>query len=308
MNSRSTDPQLVSDFVRDLLEPGISPECGALRLLAARGFLLDQGADGLTVSDNACCVDALILDELLRESQTGHVDQDAVHFVEHLAAEDLCVIFRVLGGGETQLWDHWDRWGNFRNRVHGPKVALRLLDPFVARLVKSVTAAGLGTSMSCDGHGRNTSILWFTGPYYRIWFHVILREFVRPQLRLTCSWGLPRFIERGRMDYSGYFTVRHPRGDTLALYHELQAVAALLYLHRIALRQVKQQVASRINESVRSIRDASELYALMARSSEDLWQELPRGPLTGQGVGSQPAAPRPAPACQQLALPDASGW
>jgi hypothetical protein len=261
---------LVRDFLQALVGPDpLSPHAVA-EVLAARGFLLDRDGEVATLSDNSHSDDARLLDELLPQ-WGGSLRDGIVHLPRAPLAEELESIFQVFGGGEAVSWAHWERWANFRNRRHGPKVPVRALDPFVARLVKAVTAIGLGTCSACDGHGENRALIHFTGPYHSAWFQIVLDEFVRPRLVLTCSWSSPSRSSTSGSG-NGAYVVRHPDGDVLALYGELQTVAALLYENRSALREVKQKTVTRMNQTIAGVNEP-QIAAMLHSSAAGLWPD-----------------------------------
>ncbi|MBM3301180.1 MAG: hypothetical protein FJY85_14650, partial [Deltaproteobacteria bacterium] len=145
--------------------------------------------------------------------------------------------FQIHEGIEACEHGHWSKWRDFRNRTHGRKVEVRILDPFIARLVKALSAIGLTTSSSCDGHGENKAAVTFCGVYNKAWFRVILDDFIKQRGNLECNW---RFEDRECI-------ISHPENRILQLLLEIQSVAKFLYCNRESLRGVKCKVVSSID-------------------------------------------------------------
>lgn len=133
-------------------------------------------------------------------------------------------------------WER-DRYGRFEQfKTCGQLPAIRVydLEPFIARLVKSISSLGISTWSSCEGHWGRPAYIVFDGRYHRTWFQTIFHKFIRRKLNLSCRWDWLGWDERCIMS--------SPDGNTLELYSEIQDVAQLIYTHRIFLRGIKKQI------------------------------------------------------------------
>jgi hypothetical protein len=83
----------------------------------------------------------------------------------------------------------WRSWKYFIKGIHGPKISTVSLETGVALFVKSLSAAGIRTVLSCDGHGGKAPIIAFLGRYNACWFMVLYRN-IFVNLPLNYSWEL----------------------------------------------------------------------------------------------------------------------
>jgi hypothetical protein len=91
-------------------------------------------------------------------------------------------IYQESGGGSG-----WRSWRYFITRDHGPKVNTFILETGVALLVKALSAAGIVTIMSCDGHGKGRPYITFCGKQNAIWFGILYDE-MKDTLKLNYEW------------------------------------------------------------------------------------------------------------------------
>lgn len=70
----------------------------------------------------------------------------------------------------------WYGWKYFIKRNHGPKIKTFVLETGVALLVKAISAAGIVTDVSCDGHGRRAPRIFFCGKQNAAWFKLIFES------------------------------------------------------------------------------------------------------------------------------------
>lgn len=80
-------------------------------------------------------------------------------------------------------------WKYFAKRRHGGKVNTFVLETGVARLVKSLSAAGVSTFDSCDGHGKRSPYITFSGYAQGIWFDLLLSE-IKEVIELKYDWKM----------------------------------------------------------------------------------------------------------------------
>jgi hypothetical protein len=70
----------------------------------------------------------------------------------------------------------WYGWKYFIKRNHGPKIKTFVLETGVALFVKAISAAGIVTDVSCDGHGRRAPIISFCGKQNAAWFKLLFES------------------------------------------------------------------------------------------------------------------------------------
>lgn len=132
--------------------------------------------------------------------------------------------------------DRYGKFDQFKISAQLPAIRVYDLEPFVARLVKSISSLGISTWSSCEGHWGEPAYIVFDGRYHRLWFQVIFQKFIQKKLNLLCKWDWLGWDER--------CSIRSPNGNLLELYLEIQDVARLIYNYRISLRNIKKQVCS----------------------------------------------------------------
>ena len=248
--------KLAQEFVAKVAPRDIPFEKRIGNLLRARGFLIEPSGEDMVISDNSCKMsqnvdvesDAYFLNKLLTKYELGSLEKDKIRFPKGQSEELLVQMFlehgAVSGFGYT-----FEDWSDFKRRAHGTKVPVYLLDPFVSRLVKAISAAGVATDYSCDGHGENKLEVGLGGKYHRAWFRVIL-DIVRISVNIKS-----RFSINNR-----YLKVFASNDDLLAMYEDVQSVSAYLYDQRKFLRGLKQKTLSAISERMVSGLDERELY------------------------------------------------
>lgn len=132
--------------------------------------------------------------------------------------------------------DRYGKFDQFKISAQLPAIRVYDLEPFIARLVKSISSLGISTWSSCEGHWGEPAYIVFDGRYHRLWFQVIFQKFIQKKLNLSCKWDWLGWDER--------CSIRSPNGNLLELYLEIQDVARLIYNYRISLRNIKKQVCS----------------------------------------------------------------
>ena len=233
--SKDLQKQLAISLIEKIAPSNLSFPQRLIKILEARGFLLEHQDGKISVSDNSFLKvagdlnDHDFLDQLLRQSGIGQVNNRIMTVHGECNNEALAELYIQHSGCEGFGYSFKD-WANFQRRQHGQKIPLYLLDPFVARLVKAISAIGIYTHYSCDGHGKNKIQVGISSKYYRAWFETVMRALWGNDASPTCHW---KFVKEGLLEIS------NPENDVISLYEEVQMVAQLLYNHRIALRRSK---------------------------------------------------------------------
>lgn len=147
-------------------------------------------------------------------------------------------IFRLNWGR-----DWYGKFNQFRKFECLPKIRVYDLEPFIARLVKSVSSIGISTWSSCEGHWGEPAYINFDRKYQRVWWQTILNKFIRKKLNLICRWEW----------WENRCSISSPSGDLLELYLEIQDVARLIYDYRISLRNIKKDACSLLTNKHKSM-------------------------------------------------------
>jgi hypothetical protein len=164
-------------------------------------------------------------------------------------------------------WER-DRYGKFDQfKTHEQLPAIRVydLEPFIARLVKSISSLGISTWSSCEGHWGEPAYIVFDGRYHRLWFQAIFNKFITKRLNLVCKWDWLGWDER--------CSIRSPSGNLLELYLEIQDVARLIYDCRISLRNIKKQVCSMLTDKHKNMNQKELLNTFEVHIEESMFNQ-----------------------------------
>src|SRR3989339_1163620 len=278
------DKSIVEKFVEKITHGKSERTDRFYEIFSARGFLLEL--DGLSgkvqLSDDSHSEDGEFL-EMLKNSNYKKIyhkaHQDSIH--KDFKGNSVPDHRRYFDAIDTQLYDtdnhryltelftheipvdifrlNWerDRYGKFdqfKKSEDLPKIRVYDLEPFIARLVKSVSSIGISTWSSCEGHWGKPAYIKFDGKYHRIWFQVIFNKFIKKNLNLVCRWECHGWDER--------CSISNPNGNILELYMEIQDVARLIYDCRIFFRDIKKQVCSLLTDKHESMNQKELLNAL----------------------------------------------
>lgn len=86
----------------------------------------------------------------------------------------------------------WRSWKYFIKGIYGPKVRTITLESGLALFVKSLSAAGITTISSCDGHGKKSPCISFLGHYNACWFRVLYKKLLN-NFNLNYNWEIEHF-------------------------------------------------------------------------------------------------------------------
>lgn len=261
-------------------------------IFSARGFLLDlNGSSGkVRLSEDSHAEDGEFLEMLQNihyKKMCNKPHQDSISHQNNMNAiqryhpyfENINTQLYDIGNSQylIELFTHeipvdlfrlnWERaqYGKvdqFKKSDDLPKIRVYDLEPFIARLVKSVSSIGISTWSSCEGHWGESAYIVFDGKYHRLWFQTIFNKFIRKNLNLVCEWEWLGWDER--------CFISSPSGDLLALYLEIQDVARLIYDHRDFLRNSKIQVCSLITDKHKNMNKGELLNAFECYFEESL--------------------------------------
>jgi hypothetical protein len=164
------------------------------KVLESRGFLLTLKEDHIYFSKGNADREIGFLRDMFTElNLNARVEGQQIYLIdENVPQETLDKILwyrarnHEAGGGNG-----WRMWKYFIKRNHGPKINTFSLETGVARLVKALSAAGIITICSCNGHRMRSPEIHFCGEHNAIWFEVLF-ETVRPKLTFHYDWYIDR--------------------------------------------------------------------------------------------------------------------
>ena len=211
----------------------------AVELVKARGFLLDDGE--LSLSDNSHVKDEEFLEHLLKEGKIGRVSGGNLVMSNPQNMEVIFCINNHIGGEAFQTDEDW---GKFVHNSHAPKICISVLEPFVARYVKAISACGVSTWCSCDGNhpGKNSiHVNTICGPN-SLWHKIICQKIISKKFKL--NWN--NIFEK--IDFG--------EDNKWKTYFELNQAGEYLYNNREKLLEIRQKASRSIgNSRVRRLSD-----------------------------------------------------
>ena len=228
--------------------------------LLRRGFLIEQSPLGITLSDNAllttrfdyCRDDIQFLKRVLKALHIRFDYQLESTGIENIIVQEQFLteqqiqrLFPEIELNRESGYNNYNlefKW--FKNRTHMPKIALSELEPYVAILVKGLSATGCGTWGSCMGHlDRQTVFCWLIGQYNGLWAEQLLND--------ARQFGITGF--KVAHYYCNEYTLtvddasEHTTEKQLKRARELAIQLGLhLYQHRIRLRSLRREFIEQI--------------------------------------------------------------
>ncbi len=156
--------------------------------------------------------------------------------------------------------DWYGKFDQFKACEQIPAIRVYDLEPFIARLVRSISSIGISTWSSCEGHWGEPAYIVFDGRYHRIWFQALCNKFVKTRLNLVCRWEWLGWDER--------CSISNPNRDLLEMYLEIQNVARLIYDNREFLRNNRRQACSLLTKQHKGM-NQKELLDIFERYFEE---------------------------------------
>ncbi|HHT9111444.1 MAG TPA: hypothetical protein ACFYDZ_09845 [Candidatus Brocadiaceae bacterium] len=210
--------------------------------------VIDKNSIAETLQDRHVCFDTI---------NTQLYDINNKHYLTELFTQEIPVdLFRL-----NWARDWYGKFDQFKNVGQLPAIRVYDLEPFIARLVKSISSLGISTWSSCEGHWGEPAYIVFDGTYHRTWFQALLNKFILKKLNLVCTWEWLGWDER--------CSIRSPGRDILESYLEIQNIARLLYENRIYLRTLKKQVCSLLTDKHKNM-NQKELLSTFETYLEEL--------------------------------------
>jgi len=141
----------------------------------------------------------------------------------------------------------------------------------VAYLVKALSAIGVQTFNSCDGHGTKKMIIVETPEKYSAAFiYALITEYLMRKMTLMHCWSVS-FATDG----TGRLTVKSnvPQDTIAQLYFEIYRAANEIYEERIMLRDVRRQINAILDQFEPQKRNCEELKELTRRLFRDVLKQ-----------------------------------
>ena len=269
VQSTSTDHATsVQDFFSEIISNSVTTEDRIFAILEARGFLLTKRDGKLYLSDNADKDDITFLSEGFEKYALGTViptnkgnELAEILVSDSAKVEDAVSFFNEKNFISFPIIESHQSWGMLVNHPFGKKVPLRILEPFVARYVKAVSACGVTTSLSCDGNSQGQNCIKIRAEYpFNIWHEMLCDCFI------PHKYGI-KFDDEGRWYFSHKTKYSH--------YLKLNQAAEFLYRNRMRIREIKSKACSTITASAIKHLSDEELSALFVTNIRNNLQQHP---------------------------------
>ena len=239
----------------------------AAELLKARVFLLEDNE--LALSDNSHRLDSEYLNRILTSEHIGEVQGNKIIIFPNANVEKI-FYSSIQYGSESFL----DYAVPFFPYDYVPKVYVGLLEKFVARYVKAISACGIQTHGSCDGnhghrHGRRTIIVEISFGMYDVWYEIICKRLLTNRFNL-------KFCYDSRYNIIRYDRIEFNSPNKWKTYVELNRAAEFLYNHRIEIRQIRRKASDKICKglSLRKIDKLPYIEEKFSESANKLFDEI----------------------------------
>ena len=234
-----TREDLTRQFLHTVCGDARSPADFLARALRARGFLVEVRDETVHMTDNAHRDDLAFLRTLSDHFRLGlEIAGTNIRWVRASRGNLHRIFMGPRIGGEAGYMRWWASWRQFRRFRHGLKAPVSALEDFMAYLVKAVSAAGMSTYSSCDGHGGIEARLDFIGRYSCLWFGQLLTVLGAGQGREGTKW---------RLVSHEHVAIASP--NVLGLWLDIHRVADTIYRERVRLRQLKQAAVNNLRQS-----------------------------------------------------------
>ena len=223
--------QSFSDFISSITASSNSVEDFCYSVFCARGFLLDRQNKKIIMSDNQHDRDRFYLSDLLSKFAIGHIHNNEVIFEQKPSIDALSELFCTDYSYGIGALDQWHDASRFRHNYYVPKVEVKILEPFIARFVKALSACSVETGNSCDGNHTSKTrnqrmMISVADPYYHAWYKFIMTHYLR-DFCPTIYWN------------NDFQTMRINNKNRFQCYYEINRFAEYLYFYRIEIRQIR---------------------------------------------------------------------
>lgn len=249
----------MEEFFYYIKEKCTNEEEYAYEVLMARGFLLEDKR--FVISDNSHNKDGEYLNRLLKKYNIGEVDGRIIKLTDIAGIENL---YKVEDCREGEAVDYGYNWKVFRQRHHGHKVYVFDLEPFVARYIKSISACGINTWLSCDGNHQNSSanriVIETSGGGSKVWHEILCTRFLKGQFILNWDKEFSKIKFNNKTKWKTYI--------------ELNKAAEFLYTNRIILRYAKDKAMKKISKSMIKHKSPEEINDMFINSVNKILDKI----------------------------------
>lgn len=202
-----------------------------IEVLRFRGFLIDAVSDGYVLSDNSCLpYDEEYLSKLLKANNWGTIRERQILLNENVSVEGVVQGIENIGRiGRSAYFPREIDWEHFSRNDYGLKVPVEILELYVARYIKAISACGVSTWCSCDGNhsGKKGLYIGYCGPGDRVWHNLLFDKLLANRFDII------------RDDSGQYILFKKRRKQGVFLL--VNWAAAFLYEYREKLRQIKKE-------------------------------------------------------------------
>jgi hypothetical protein len=250
-------------------------------IFSARGFLIEKRNGKLYLSEDSVLApvefegmfktdfsDVTFLQTLLKETGYGSIDKKGRIIPGRYDPEKLKLIFDFKSiPFDTEYSANLQGWDSFK-QMPFMKIPVAVLEPFVARFIKALSAIGIATDASCDGHGEGGVHIRFVGPYQLHWFF-FLHGLITREISL-----------KNKSIFGVYYFDIVPelpgKKCSIEFYREVLFLANLLYEKRFFFRSLKNKLLSNIKE------ENPELKKVIIQMDVVAWHLRHKKRLTGE--------------------------
>ncbi len=179
--------------------------------LKKRGFMVTHSGNTLLLPKCSSVRERKDLQEILNSIHIpSESTEQGLLLTSFRWQPELAEHIQFFKGYNSESWfpQHIDSWKTFTKRRHGLKLNTLHLDPAIAYLVKQLSAAGIITVMSCDGHGRRAPSIWFSGCFSAAWFELIAQK-ILTNAELNYRW-MVKADQRGQRILTAIQSDRRP--------------------------------------------------------------------------------------------------
>ncbi|MCH1624484.1 hypothetical protein [Fredinandcohnia quinoae] len=222
-----------------------------VKALQKRGFFIVEEDDYFTLGKGSHPKDLMDLKQMLdrlnisvtfqgeKVIMTGELDDRKIHEIIWYPARN------HEAGGDGG----WRSWKYFINGMYGPKVRTITLETGVALFIKSLSAAGVRTISSCDGHGKKSPYISFFGLYNACWFMVLYKNLLS-DLDLNYNW---RIEDKGFSDPHIIANSNTGKWDLRLVVEDTQRMASVLLQNSKRISELKRELFGANRKSTRKV-------------------------------------------------------
>jgi len=235
---------------KDFIDQFINEVCNALpgtteyihEVLQARGFLLDKKADGDFVLDNFS------------------TKEDKEKYHEYTSQNNIN-IYKMFQKGEIKSESCWKdkKWKSLfaSNRMHGDRVDVFKLEPFIACYIKPLALIGVHTCSSCDRWQKDEHIndemhIIFSDRYSMLWLRVLNEHFDKLQ-----DFQIPFVYSNGQK------CIIPIHNQRLEIYKKLNFAGKIIYKNYSNLYSIKHKVITVLKGKGKNGKPNNYIYELL---------------------------------------------